>query len=64
MQVEKVDYDINWRKFKRGYSFFIPCLEPRAAKKQVREVCKRLKYRIVIKVVIEEGIKGLRVWRV
>lgn len=63
MQVEKVSYQINWKKFKRGYSFFIPCLDPKSARKEIKEVTDRLKYKILTKVVIEGGVKGLRIWR-
>ena len=63
MQVEKVSYQINWKKFKRGYSFFIPCLDPKSARKEIKEVTDRLKYKMLTKVVIEEGVKGLRIWR-
>lgn len=64
MQVEKVSYQINWKKFKKGCSFFIPCLNPSAAKKEILATTDRLRYKILTKVVIEEGIKGLRVWRI
>jgi hypothetical protein len=63
MQVEKVSYQINWKKFKRGYSFFIPCLDPKSARNEIKAVTDRLKYKILTKVVIEEGVRGLRVWR-
>jgi hypothetical protein len=64
MQVEKVSYDINWKAFKRGTSFFIPCLDPPRARKEILATTKRLKIKVITKVVIVEGIKGLRVWRV
>jgi hypothetical protein len=63
MQVEKVNYDINWKAFKRGYSFFIPCLDPVRARREVREITERLRLTILIKVVIVEGVRGLRIWR-
>ena len=63
MQVEKVNYDINWKAFKRGYSFFIPCLDPVRAKLEVLRTTKRLKLTVITKVVIVEGVRGLRVWR-
>jgi hypothetical protein len=63
MLVEKVDYDINWKNFKRGYSFFIPCLDPKAARREIKTVTDRFKYKILTKVVIEEGVRGLRIWR-
>lgn len=64
MRVEEISYQINWKTFRKGTSFFIPCLKPREAKKGIREVTRRLKYQTVMKVVIEEGIKGVRVWRI
>lgn len=63
MIVEKVQYEINWGKFRRGASFFIPCLNPVQAKRTILEVTKRLKYKVLFKVVIEDGVRGLRVWK-
>ena len=64
MRVEKVSYQVNWKKFKKGGSFFIPCLDPPEAKKEIALTMQRLRYLIVTKVVIEEGVRGLRVWRI
>ena len=64
MLVERVSYQINWKKFKKGYSFFIPCLNPSEAKKEILCTTNRLRYKVLFKVVIEEGVKGLRIWRV
>jgi hypothetical protein len=64
MLVEKISYNVNWRNFKVGYSIFIPCLDPDAAKKDILRVTKRLKIEIVFKTVINEGVKGLRIWRI
>jgi hypothetical protein len=63
MQIEKVSYRIKWKDFKRGYSFFIPCLDPVPAKKEVLRTTKRLKIDILMKVVIEDGVRGLRIWK-
>jgi len=63
MQVEGVNYDINWKAFKRGTSFFVPCLDAPRAKREVLLVTKRLKMKVLIKIVIVESIRGLRVWR-
>lgn len=63
MKIETVSYQINWQKFKRGTSFFVPCIDTKAAKAEVVRVTRRLKIPVVMKVVIEEGVKGLRVWR-
>jgi len=63
MQVETINYCINWLNFKRGYSFFIPCIACTTAKTTVNEAARKLKYRILTKVVIVEGVRGIRVWR-
>lgn len=63
MVIEGVTYHINWKKFKRGTSFFIPCLNTKQGKELVEAVLRRLKYEYEIQNVIEEGIKGLRIWR-
>ena len=63
MKIETVSYLIEWRKFRKGYSFFVPCIDERAAREELNAVAKRLKMDIVTKVVITDGIKGLRVWR-
>jgi hypothetical protein len=64
MLIEQNSYSINWKNFKSGYSFFVPCLDTSAAKKEVIRVAKRLKMEVLIKIVIEDGVKGLRVWRI
>ena len=63
MLVEGVEYDINWSAFLPGRSVFFPCLNPDEARKAVIPVFQRLKMRVVTKVTIEEGVRGLRVWR-
>lgn len=64
MQVEGVNYEIEWMAFKRGYSIFIPCLDPAKAKAKIKPVLKRLKIKVVTKVKIEDGVRGIRVWRI
>jgi len=63
MVVEKISYDVNWRGFKRGHSFFIPCLNPPVAKKEILTTTKRLKLDVLTRSVIEDGVRGIRVWR-
>lgn len=64
MQVEKVSYQINWKAFRRGTSIFIPCLDPARAKREVSPVMQRLRFKVVMKPVVEDSIRGLRIWRV
>jgi hypothetical protein len=64
MKIETVSYKIDWAKFRKGYSFFVPCIDPEAARASLATVTKRLKIGVLTRVVVEDGVKGLRVWRV
>jgi hypothetical protein len=63
MLVEGVKYEINWRAFRKGTSIFIPCLNPKEAKRTISGTCGRLRINILMQIVIEDGIRGLRIWR-
>lgn len=63
MILEGVKYEINWRAFRKGTSMFFPCLDTDKALATVQGVCKRMRIKVLIKIVIVDGIKGLRVWR-
>ena len=63
MRVENLSYEIDWPEFKKGSSFFIPCLDPKAARTEIFVVLKRLKLKVHTKVCIEHGVRGIRVWR-
>jgi hypothetical protein len=64
MQIETVSYTINWKKMRKGYSFFVPCINHVAARRTLRQAAERLGLTLIFKVVVVEGVKGLRVWRV
>ena len=64
MLVEKISYNVDWKKFKVGYSMFIPCFDPVQAKKDILRVTNRLKIDVLLKIVIEEGVQGIRMWRI
>lgn len=63
MKIETVTYRVDWKKFRKGYSIFVPCIDQKEARKTLAAVTRRLKIPVVTKVTIEEGVKGLRVWR-
>jgi len=63
MLIHKINFNVKWRKFVKGTSFFIPCLDCKAAKIEIRKETKRLKFNVAMKTVIEEGIRVVRVWR-
>lgn len=64
MEIETVIYRMNWAKFRPGSSFFVPCINIKAARKQITEFMEAYKIKVLTKVVIQNGIRGLRVWRV
>jgi hypothetical protein len=63
MLVEKVNYDIDIKAFKRGTSVFIPCLDCESVRSQLTAYFKKFRIKTVAKVTIEQGIRGCRVWR-
>lgn len=63
MKIETVTYRLDWSKFRKGHSFFVPCIDHRQARKDLSKITRRLKVSVITKVTIEDGIKGLRVWR-
>jgi hypothetical protein len=64
MRINDIDYRVAWKRFKKGTSFFVPCIRLEEGVESVKAVTRRLGYRVAIKIVIEDGIKGLRVWRI
>lgn len=63
MLIDGVEYQLNWSEFTVGSSFFIPCVRAELAQEIVRKKMLRLGYAVIIKLVIEDGIRGIRVWR-
>lgn len=63
MRVNGIVYEIDWTKFKPGCSFFIPCLDANEAKQVVKATMERLDFDVKVKLVIEDGFRGLRIWR-
>ena len=63
LELEQLEYDIDEAKFGPGRSFFLPCLAPAKARIQVARYMKRRATHVYIKIVIEDGVQGLRVWR-
>jgi len=63
MKIDGVDYNIDFTKFRVGASFFVPCIHPKIAKQDIKTRVKRLRFKVGMKFVIENDIRGLRVWR-
>lgn len=64
MRIDGVDYQLNWEDFTVGSSFFIPCVGVTQAKELIERKMKRLNYNVLVKIVIEDSIRGIRVWRI
>ena len=58
-----VDYQILWSEFQPGASIFIPAVDTKAAITAITKESKRLEFQFIHKIVVEDGIKGIRVWR-
>jgi uncharacterized transporter YbjL len=63
MKIDGVEYELDWTEFTIGSSFFIPCVGVTAGKERIERKMRRLGFAVIVKIVIEDGIKGLRVWR-
>jgi hypothetical protein len=57
------DYQIDWPDFKPGSSIFIPAVDIESAVNAIKREAKRLEFQFIHKIVVEDGIKGVRVWR-
>jgi biotin carboxylase len=64
MRLEGVTYQSDWSMFEPGRSFFVPCLDDKTGIEKITAIMKRLGFPVIIKVVIEDGVRGLRVWRI
>lgn len=64
MRIDGVDYTLDWKDFTVGSSFFVPCLHDEEARETINRKMTRLGYKVLIKVVVEDDIRGLRVWRI
>jgi hypothetical protein len=58
-----VDYQIKWPEFQPGTSIFIPAVNTDAAIVAITKESERLEFEFAHKVVVEDGIMGIRVWR-
>lgn len=54
---------MDWQEFTIGSSFFVPCVGVTAAKERIERKMARLGFAVIVKVVVEDNIRGLRVWR-
>ena len=58
-----VDYQIAWQDFQPGTSIFLPAIDTKAMIAAMKAEAKRLEFDFVHKIVVEDGVKGVRFWR-
>lgn len=54
---------IDWNKFVVGSSMFIPCINTTAAVRQITTITNDRLQQITTKIVVENDLLGVRVWR-
>lgn len=64
VKVSGISYEVDWKTFTKGSSFDVLCVDPEQARREVRQVTDRLRIDIHTKVVITDGVRALRVWRI
>ena len=63
MLTNGLEYQIAWQEFTPGTSIFIPAIDTKAAVAAIKKEAARLEFDFIHKVVIEDGVRGVRVWR-
>lgn len=54
---------VQWDKFLPGTSMFIPCLNRGAVERYLLSECRRMRFTVVTKKVVENKKYGVRIWR-
>ena len=55
---------VNWDSFLPNTSVFVPCINTDNAKQQIKKICSDFGYETTIKIVVDKGKLGVRVWRI
>lgn len=58
-----LSYHIQWEEFKPGASIFIPAIDVKDLIAVMTKESERLDFQFVHKIVVEDGVKGVRFWR-
>lgn len=61
--VDGLQYKIKWATMKRGWSVFVPCLDAEAGCRALLRDARAHNRTIFVRIVIENGIQGVRAWR-
>lgn len=55
---------VDWSVVRAGSSFFVPCINTSAAKKQVKAVFERRGWKMRCAIRPENKLWGIRIWRI
>ena len=58
-----VHITVNWNKLVVGASVFIPCINTEEAMRQAAKILVTKDYKTEARVVVEDEILGIRIWR-
>lgn len=64
VEVDGLQYSVDWRAMRLGWSVFIPCLDVEAGRKALHTDARAHNRKIAVQIVIEGGVQGIRAWRV
>ena len=54
---------VAWNDMRVGHSIFVPCINSEKCKEQLKSIAKLKKWSFLIKIRVEDGKLGLRLWR-
>jgi hypothetical protein len=63
LEIEGIQVQIEWRKFRIGTSFFLPCIAHGQVARGISQHAANRGFKIKIIPRIENGMWGIRVWR-
>ena len=59
-----IPIDLNWSEFQTGASFFVPGVDLLMLTKEIKAEMRRLNIHVRTKQTTENGLLGVRVWRI
>ena len=63
MRSDRIEFVIPWDNFKIGMSIFVPSMNPADTLRAFKKEAEQRAVTYVYRVVVENGVQGLRVWR-
>jgi hypothetical protein len=63
MWSDRIKFVIPWDRFPKGASVFIPALDLQYTAKAVLKEAKEQNAEISTRIVVENGVMGVRIWR-